>query len=304
MWDDRFRELLDFRRQFGHVHVPRGWLENPSLARWVINLRRQIRTGTLLRERRRLLEEHQISWPTAAERHDARDRVWDRRCDALRAFRKEYGHCDVPCGWPEDPGLGAWVARQRHLCRAGALRDDRRRRLADAGLEWSQERGRSRSRDREWDRMCDALAVYRREHGDCKVPKGWREDPKLARWVVRQRRYLRSRTLRPDRRQRLEELGVDREPAAPRTLAFSDGPRELAWQKFLKSLAAFREQQGHCNVPRRCPWNPKLGRWVHYQRELGRRGLLSGKRKRLLDALGFQWLEPESALRTHSHPWA
>jgi hypothetical protein len=29
--------------------------------------------------------------------------------------------------------------------------------------------------------------VYRRRHGDCNVPQGWAEDPKLGRWVKRQR---------------------------------------------------------------------------------------------------------------------
>src|SRR5262245_61032469 len=210
MWDDRLQELLGFRREFGHANVPREWARNPRLARWVINLRRQLRTGALLPERRRRLEASGIRWSSAEERRRSRDRAWDRRCDALAAFRREHGHSEVPGDWPADPGLAAWAARQRHQLRAGSMRDDRRRRLEGAGIEWPREPGRSRAKDREWDRMCDRLAAWRRDHGHCRIPKNGSEDPRFVRWVVRQRHYLRARTLRPDRRSRLEELGLDR----------------------------------------------------------------------------------------------
>ena len=58
--------------------------------------------------------------------------------------------------------------------------------------------------------LCDALAAYAREHHDCNVPKDWSENQKLARWVRRQRHYLRFGSLRPDRRARLEALGLSR----------------------------------------------------------------------------------------------
>ena len=31
------------------------------------------------------------------------------------------------------------------------------------------------------------MQVYKRKHGDCSVPKGWAEDPRLGRWVSTQR---------------------------------------------------------------------------------------------------------------------
>jgi len=288
MWEDRLQELLAFQRSFGHVQVPRDWPDNPPLARWVINLRRQIRTGALTPARRRRLDDLHLRWPTVQELRRGRDREWDRYCDALMAFHREHGHGEVPGDWAPDPRLGPWVARLRHQWRAGLLREDRRRRLEDAGISWSLERGRSRTRDGEWDRMCDLLSDYRREHGHCDIPKGCSANPKLTRWLIRQRHYLRNGSLRPDRRMRLEELGVDRSAALPAVRA--PGPRERAWNQFLESLAAFRQAHGHCNVPRRWPWNRKLARWVHYQRTLRRRGLLDRRRGLLLDALGFQWL--------------
>src|SRR5204863_4192146 len=115
----------------------------------------------------------------------------------------------------------------------------------------------------QWNRLCDALAAYAREHGDCNVPKEWSESPRLARWVFRQRHYLRSGSLRPDRRSRLEAIGLSRSRQLPLSPAPTTGPRELAWLKLFDSLSAFQKSQGHCSVPRRWPLNPKLGRWVH-----------------------------------------
>ena len=296
MWEDRLQELLAFRREFGHLNVPQDWHVNPQLGRWVVNLRRQIRTGALWPDRLRRLADEGIRWTSADERRRHGDREWDRRCNALSAFQREHGHSEVPVDWPEDPGLAAWAARQRHLFRSGALRDDRRRRLQDAGIDWPRERGRSRARDGEWDRMFERLAAWQREHGHCRIPKDGSEDPKLVRWVARQRHYFRTRSLREDRLARLEELGLDRR-AVPDAAIPLPGPREQAWQRLFESLSVFRKTHGHCNVPRRWAWNPKLARWVHHQRDLRRRGSLSRERQLRLDALGFEWFGRAASLR-------
>jgi hypothetical protein len=39
-----------------------------------------------------------------------------------------------------------------------------------------------------WEEKLARLAAYKAAHGDCNVPQGWAEDPKLARWVGTQRR--------------------------------------------------------------------------------------------------------------------
>jgi len=35
-WEGRFQQLIEFRRLFGHCHVPQGWKENVPLGRWVM----------------------------------------------------------------------------------------------------------------------------------------------------------------------------------------------------------------------------------------------------------------------------
>ena len=43
-----------------------------------------------------------------------------------------------------------------------------------------------------WEAQLAKLAAYTREHGDSNVPRGWAEDPGLARWVTTQRAYKKA----------------------------------------------------------------------------------------------------------------
>ncbi|KAL7544024.1 hypothetical protein ACHAXR_013476 [Thalassiosira sp. AJA248-18] len=40
-WGDRFQALLDYKKRFGHVHVPWQWKENVGLAQWVNTQRKK-----------------------------------------------------------------------------------------------------------------------------------------------------------------------------------------------------------------------------------------------------------------------
>jgi predicted helicase len=75
----------------------------------------------------------------------------------------------------------------------------------------------------------------------------------------------------------------------------------VIWDEWYGRLRAFKEREGHCNVPSSHEENGyRLGRWVGTQRQL-RRGLskirrpLSDDRRRRLDELGFVWDTEEAA---------
>src|SRR5207249_4270002 len=59
---------------------------------------------------------------------------WDRRLDELKAFKRRFGHCNVPYRWPENPSLGRWVQGQRH--KQASLPPQRRKRLDRLGFAW------------------------------------------------------------------------------------------------------------------------------------------------------------------------
>jgi len=63
----------------------------------------------------------------------------------------------------------------------------------------------------------------------------------------------------------------------------------------LLELRTFKRRFGHARVPSDWPENRPLARWVNKQR--ARRPKLPAGRKRLLDALGFDWQLPSGPRR-------
>ena len=132
-------------------------------------------------------------------------------------------------------------------------------------------------RDARWDAMFAALVKYRRWHGDCRVPAGWSVNPELAKWVRWQRKAQRVCRLRADRFRRLQRLG------------FVWDCVKDQWEERFAELEAFKGRYDHCCVPREWRENPRLGAWVHAQRERKRRDELCPERIHRLKAVGFEW---------------
>ena len=70
-----------------------------------------------------------------------------------------------------------------------------------------------------WEAQLARLVAYKAAHGDCRVPDGWAEDPRLANWVKTQRSYKRrldrgepSAGMTAERAARLTALGLVWDP--------------------------------------------------------------------------------------------
>jgi len=67
------------------------------------------------------------------------------------------------------------------------------------------------------------------------------------------------------------------------------------WALRFEQLKLFQAHTGHCLVPKSCPVNPELSRWVRSQRYLyqsrcaGKHSKLSDSRIAQLDSIGFVW---------------
>ena len=67
---------------------------------------------------------------------------------------------------------------------------------------------------------------------------------------------------------------------------YFEGP----WYEKYLMLEEYKKKHGNCLVPRsHLIGDVKLGRWVHDQRQLYKKGKLSANRREKLDALGFSW---------------
>ena len=67
-WDQRFADLLAFKAAHGHCNVPSTYKEDPSLAAWVFNCRRQRKLGSLAANRIERLDAIGFSWSVRTRR--------------------------------------------------------------------------------------------------------------------------------------------------------------------------------------------------------------------------------------------
>ena len=118
----------------------------------------------------------------------------------MKRFQEEHGHCKVPHKYPKSPQLSVWVSNQRKDFKKGDLSEDRIARLEELGFVWDVF-------EEVWEKNFLELKRFQEEHGHCKVPRGYPENPDLGCWVKHQREYFKSAKLAEDRIARLEEIG-------------------------------------------------------------------------------------------------
>ena len=59
---------------------------------------------------------------------------WETRFDELDKYKAKHGDCNVPA---RQGKLGRWVSKQRTVCKAGSLSQDRIDRLDGIGFNWT-----------------------------------------------------------------------------------------------------------------------------------------------------------------------
>lgn len=136
-WAAHIEELEKFIKQNGHSFVPMYFPENPELATWVRNLRKDCRRKAVSQSRIDQLTRLGFDFQVL-------DRKWYERLEELRNFRLRFGHCRVPHRWKENPTLARWVCHQRQAWRLNQLSLSRLALLEAAGFEWAPAKGRPR----------------------------------------------------------------------------------------------------------------------------------------------------------------
>jgi len=62
--------------------------------------------------------------------------TWDERYGELKRYKEQFGDCNVPQDWEENPLLGNWVDAQRRFQSKGLLSAKRKTRLDELGFDW------------------------------------------------------------------------------------------------------------------------------------------------------------------------
>jgi superfamily II DNA or RNA helicase len=260
-WDERYGELCEFSKRFGHCNVKNNWPENRKLANWVVHQRQFWDQGQLKPDRIRRLESIRFIWNPA-------DATWEERFAELQEYRLENGNCDVPNRWKHNIKLATWVSNQRS--RKARLTADQVQRLSGLGFTWDV-------RKSAWERGYAQMKHYKEQKGDCRVPEDWPENPQLANFVVVQRQARKKNKLSEDQIRMLDALG------------FIWNGWVAVWEQRYDELCKYKALHGDCNIPNDFPENPPLGSWVNTQRHLRRSDMLNEERIARLDEIGFEW---------------
>jgi len=208
----------------------------------------------------------------AAEYGDYLQSQWRKQLTKLELFKAAHGHCEVPRDWAEDPSMNSWISDQRDRFCKGQLAADREEALNRLGFQWRTQA------DIQWDEHFERLVAYSKKYGNAQVPQTFAEDQKLANWCTYQRERIRKGKMPPERLERLEAIGFEWEPVL-----------ERQWNEKFEKLRAFKDANGHCQVPWMYPEDPQLPTWVKTQRERRRKSKLPPAYIQRLNNLGFVW---------------
>jgi hypothetical protein len=274
-WRRRIEQLKQFREEHGHCIVPDPYAPDRAFGWWARNVRHQRRCGRLSEKRFRQLDALGFAWTISWDG----PQVWDLRLRELKRFRKEHGHCRVPSKYPLNRALSRWANHVRAEKRDGRLPEDKVRRLDALGFACV---GPPKRSEIVWERHLEEFKQFRKEHGHLEVPNVYPSNRPLGRWAHYLRQEKRRAGLSEEQVRQLDALGF----------VWVNDRRKGHWTTWLRRIAKlerFREEHGHCCVPRDYSPDRSLGRWADRVRKQRRDGTLSRERIRQLRALGFCW---------------
>ena len=200
LWEEKINLLLQFKEREGHVHVPQKHREDGELlGMWLSTQRDRQKKGILDSSRERKLNHIGVSWDPSYLLHER----WEKMYNLLVQFNEREGHLNVPGKHVENgENLGVWLREQRSYKKKGILEANRERQLRNAGVSWDIQGDR-------WEEMYTLLVEFNEREGYWNVPVRHKEDGEnLGLWFSRQRMYRRKGTLKADRMEKLDSLGI------------------------------------------------------------------------------------------------
>ena len=122
-WEQYRQQLIAHKKARGTVAVSKR--ENPTLNRWIENQKASYRKKSMTEERAKLLRE------VGVELGMSNEEKWQAKLAELKAYRQEFGNCDVP---QKHPGLGRWVNKQRQKNASNKLSGEHIAQLHELGF--------------------------------------------------------------------------------------------------------------------------------------------------------------------------
>jgi len=235
--NEDMKAVEEFKAKHGHINVPPPSCLYPSRKEASATSGRETKTPRKYSGENKSKKSEHRSEPiitndsisgsdnnkpiTSGRQRKAAQQAWDEKLDALKKFKVEHGHTNVPKN-EKCKQIGRWVNNQRQFYRkrvegeTSSLTEDRIKSLEELGFVWSMKKpvseGRAKILQAQWEQRLQELQEYKQVHGDCNVPlKG--KDRELSKFVMNQRYYYKTilqgekNSLTPKRIQDLENIG-------------------------------------------------------------------------------------------------
>lgn len=252
-WASLFEKLRQFKKQFGHVQVPRDYPD--KLALWLAAQK----TGLP----RLSLDQIQRLWDLGV-RFPGKENQWLFQFFKLVKAREKFGDVNDHRIWKKDRPLKSWIGNQRGP-RRKKMPAYRRRLLNELGLAWN-------IKEANWERRFKELLAFKARFGHALVPNHWPENPRLGEWLASQRHIVKD----PRRRKRLAELGC------------FDRREDMIWNRRFAEWQAYVRKTGTTSFPVG-KTHLTLAHWSRLQRIYRKEGTLEDEKIRRLTKAGFPW---------------
>ena len=260
-WEQGFENLVAYKKEFGDCLVQSSGGKAEFLVNWVSSQR--MKKWKLSGEQINRLNEIGFIW-------DVRSLKWDQGYSELFNYKNKCGDCLVNNDHITASGyrLGAWVDKRRQ--RKDLLSEKQLKQLNDLGFVWEPQ-------SNQWEQGFEKLVAYKKEFGDCLVPKSRGKANFLANWVGTQRGTKEK--ISHERIRRLDQIG------------FVWDVNSYLWEEGFKELTLFKNENGDCLVKatHKTLTSFRLGQWVRIQRLSQTKDMLSDERIQNLNDLGFIW---------------
>ncbi|MDM8567017.1 Helicase associated domain protein [Candidatus Halobeggiatoa sp. HSG11] len=270
-WEEKFAELLEYKKIHGDCNVPMGWPENPQLARWIHRQRVLKKQDKISEKRIRKLDEIGFRWRLLEK--EIKKVTWEELFAELLKYKEVHGHCNVPLRWKENPQLGRWVITQRMLEKNEKLSQEHIQRLEAIGFVWNT--AKKTANKKTWEENLADLLEYKKKFGHCNVNR--KTHPQLNTWIITQRRLKKQDKLSKVFIAQLDMVGFDWNPS------------NTYWEKKFLELCKYKDKYGDCNVPNGWLENKQLAAWVLGQRKAKKKNELSKERIECLNKINFDW---------------
>ena len=268
-WNIFYPKLVNYYKIYHHTDLPERWKVDQPLADWVLMVRKGM--SSLSKGRKKLLQ--------ALNFTSYHDWLWEQSYHHLLSFKKKNGHLRIPSKGPYEMLYNWLLLQKKNKARLSTARLSKLERIG--ALE-----DRAAYLDEKWWKRYKELLEYKRRYGDCLVPGGYKKNPSLGKWVVKQRTLYRTGKLLSYRKKLLEEINFywSRQDHRLRTVFY-----DKKWEKKYKMLEKYVRDFGHPFVPHEWKPNPSLARWVSDQRMNFSNHKLSEEKIARLNALHFEW---------------